>query len=124
MTVQEYFDTLQRDLADRTVILKQALRWRDSGTGTGFIEGHLDLAQRHQLHVAEYVLVDPVFSRRKYRFHLQNSSLELVRRWDNAPHHPNLQTFPHHSHMPDGEVVASPPMDLPRVLDAVAMLLA
>ena len=26
----------------------------------------------------------------------------LISRWDNAPHHKELRTFPHHIHLPDG----------------------
>ena len=34
----------------------------------------------------------------KYRFHWQDASGEVRRRWDNAAHHPEVQTHPHHVH--------------------------
>jgi len=34
----------------------------------------------------------------KYSFHLQDSSGQLLKRWDNATHHPELSTSPHHIH--------------------------
>ena len=34
-----------------------------------------------------------------YRFHWQNSIGSLVKRWDNAPHHPEIATHPHHVHV-------------------------
>lgn len=34
----------------------------------------------------------------KYRFHWQTADGSLIRRWDNAPHHPAVSTFPHHVH--------------------------
>jgi hypothetical protein len=34
----------------------------------------------------------------KYRFHWQNKDGKLLKRWDNAPHHPEINTFPHHVH--------------------------
>lgn len=34
----------------------------------------------------------------KYRHHWQNADGRLVKRWDNAPHHPEIETFPHHLH--------------------------
>lgn len=50
-------------------------------------------------------------------------------RWDNAPHFPALQSFPHHIHEEGGEVKDSPltgdPLqDLSSVLDQVRALLA
>ena len=34
----------------------------------------------------------------KYRHHWQDSEGRLRQRWDNAPHHPEIDTFPHHLH--------------------------
>jgi len=34
-----------------------------------------------------------------YSFHWQNSDNKLVKRWDNAPHHPEIQTYPNHVHI-------------------------
>ena len=34
----------------------------------------------------------------KYRFHWQHESGKLFKRWDNAPHHPEIETFPDHLH--------------------------
>ena len=37
--------------------------------------------------------------RTKYHFHWQDHNNQLIRRWDNAPHHPELDTFPDHVHV-------------------------
>jgi len=37
-----------------------------------------------------------------YSFHWQKESGELIMRWDNAPHHQDNRTFPHHVHTKDG----------------------
>ncbi len=34
-----------------------------------------------------------------YSFHWQDRNGSLVRRWDNAPHHPELDSFPYHIHV-------------------------
>jgi len=34
----------------------------------------------------------------KYRHHWQDSTGRMIKRWDNAPHHPTVDTFPHHLH--------------------------
>jgi hypothetical protein len=34
----------------------------------------------------------------KYRHHWQNANGVLIKRWDNAPHYPTIDTFPHHLH--------------------------
>jgi len=35
-----------------------------------------------------------------YSYHWQDKTGQLKIRWDNAPHHQNLKTFPHHKHTP------------------------
>jgi len=34
----------------------------------------------------------------KYSFHWQKPDGQLVMRWDNAAHHPEISTYPHHRH--------------------------
>ena len=50
-----------------------------------------------------------------YRYHLQRAGNELLFRYDNTPHFPDLPSFPHHKHLHD-EVVASSKPDLHDVL--------
>lgn len=34
-----------------------------------------------------------------YKYHWQDQNQQLIKRWDNAPHFPKLQGFPHHVHI-------------------------
>lgn len=36
-----------------------------------------------------------------YRYHLQDNQNNLIFRYDNAPHFPELENFPHHKHLPE-----------------------
>ena len=40
----------------------------------------------------------------KYSYHWQTQTGALLLRWDNAPHHPEIPTFPHHKH--EGERIS------------------
>lgn len=56
----------------------------------------------------------------KYSFHWQRSDGQLLKRWDNAPHHPEIETFPHHLH--DGSennVQPSSPITAEQFLEAI-----
>ena len=50
-----------------------------------------------------------------YRYHFQGPKNNLLFRYDNTPHFPNLESFPHHKHLESG-VIAS---DQPSVLDVI-----
>ena len=56
----------------------------------------------------------------KYHFHWQDNQGNLIRRWDNSPHHPELGTFPAHVHIgPENRCQPSEPLSLPDVLDQI-----
>jgi hypothetical protein len=61
------------------------------------------------LEVSESVrVVNKIPERISYRHHYQDSVGNLIFRYDNAPHHPETQTHPHHKHLPDKLLNASP----------------
>ena len=57
---------------------------------------------RHLLEISEVIQAEGdslVFI--DYRYHLQDPDHTLIFRYDSAPHHPDVSTFPHHKHLPD-----------------------
>lgn len=56
---------------------------------------------------------------RDYSFHWQDQHSAIIARWDNAPHHRHLATFPHHKHTAEG-VVESTELSLSDVLAEIA----
>ncbi len=77
------------------------------------------LIKGFELHVAEYTVTEPALQRLKYRYHFQTYDKQFVARWDNAPHHPEVETHPEHLHLAQGNVMPSRAMDIPKVLVAV-----
>jgi hypothetical protein len=53
-----------------------------------------------------------------YRYHYQNAQNQLIFRYDNTPHFPDLPTFPDHKHLPNA-VIASEKPPLLHVLQEV-----
>lgn len=58
--------------------------------------------------------------RRKYAFHWQKDSGELIVRWDNAPHFPRLPNFPHHKHFADSSVAPGYDIQVDAVLKYIS----
>ena len=55
---------------------------------------------------------------RKYRFHLQDPEGGLIWRLDNAPHHAEISTRPHHEHRAAGAVIPAGELTLEDLLGA------
>ncbi|MFQ5676868.1 MAG: toxin TumE [bacterium] len=53
-----------------------------------------------------------------YRYHFQDKNNNLIFRYDNTPHFNNLETFPHHKHLPN-EVTASQRPPITEVIEEV-----
>lgn len=55
----------------------------------------------------------------KYSYHWQSADEGFMIRWDNAPHHPEIVTYPDHKHV-DEEVFSSNRISVEEVLSAIA----
>ena len=47
--------------------------------------------------------------RLNYRYHFQDRQNNLIFRYDNTPHFPDLENFPHHKHLRDGIISSEEP---------------
>ncbi|MBS3764000.1 MAG: hypothetical protein KGZ25_11940 [Planctomycetes bacterium] len=55
----------------------------------------LHLRDGSNLHIRDYRFYDGT---RKYSYHWESDSGDFLGRWDNAPHWPELESYPHHFH--------------------------
>jgi len=77
---------------------------------TGYIEGEVGFVGGVRLSFFEFWRrASEGIKREKYRYHLMDTQNQLIFRYDNAPHHPAIATFPHHKHLPDKTVASRPP---------------
>ena len=53
-----------------------------------------------------------------YRYHWQDVDARLILRYDDTPHHPEVDTFPHHQHV-GGMIMASQRPFLPHLLTEI-----
>lgn len=62
------------------------------------------------LEISEALVVqEGTLSWLSYRYHWQDASGRLILRYDNAPHHPETETFPHHKHVEETVVASGRP---------------
>jgi hypothetical protein len=111
--IKEYFHTLLQKLFVSPAVssfktIKQQVQEED---GYLRIKGRLQNGQR--LEFAEYVQVhDDDIVVITYNYQWQDARGDLVKRWDNVPHHKGVDSFPHHIHISETEVISSSPITL------------
>ena len=84
------------------------------------IRGRITFRDGSKLDFLEYIVIkDRKVTRISYRYNFRDSRGKLIFRYDNAPHYPNLSTFPRHKHLSNGRVVESEEPSLPNVLKEI-----
>lgn len=73
------------------------------------------------LNIKDYLFTDGT---RKYAYHWQFPDGHLIRRWDNAPHWPDLLGAPHHCHIGSEVIEPSSAKDISSVLTEIASIIA
>lgn len=96
--VSQYFEIIEKAIeynpAEEAEI---EVERRDATRGT--IEGIIYFADGSRLEFTERVVIEqgrPVKKEYRYQFVRRGTA---VFRYDNAPHHPQIETFPHHKHV-------------------------
>ena len=119
MNAREYYRSVQAAISDAPHVIASQVSFDEIDVNECYIRGVLTLIGDFELHLAEYVIIQPDLQRPKYRYHLQRADGTLVSRWDNVPHHRNVSSFPDHRHSVSGSVHPSPQMDVFQVLRAI-----
>lgn len=119
MNAREYYLGIQAAIHAAPHVLRSDLSFEEIDVNECYLRGVLLLVGNLALHIAEYVITEPVVKREKYRYHLQTADDKLISRWDNVAHHPAVSTFPNHRHDAQGNVQTSSAMSIPQVLEAV-----
>jgi len=78
----------------------------------GFIKGNISFVDGSELSFREYVSTESEPPKRySYSFHYSKNQ-SLIFRYDNAPHHKEISSFPHHKHLKENEVL---PCSIPTI---------
>jgi len=94
--ISDYFDFLKKVANKNPDVVKFRLIKEFIGVNKGFIRFALEMRDGTELHIFEYV--DSGLHKIDYSYHWQNKEKKLIKRWDNATHHKEIETFPHHLH--------------------------
>jgi hypothetical protein len=111
-----YFERIKKRIAKlEWLIERESIDTEyDEDADVGIISGIITFKDGSVFHFKEVLLGKS----RQYRFHYMDGRNNLISRWDTAPHHKELKTFPYHIHLPDC-VKESRPVKLIDVLDEI-----
>ena len=122
--VEDYFDNILQELLISHAVFSFKVMRRVIGDEDGFIRVICRLTNGDIFEFAEYVQTHTnKMSIMTYSFHWQSANGKLVKRWDNVPHHNEVDTYPHHLHLFNGKVIGSAAMNLNKVLEEIEKII-
>ena len=118
--ISGYFREVELRLKNAEIIADKSVDLREFSATEGMLRGRLLFVDGSMLEFMEYLQEE---NRLKYRFHLMDKEGNIVFRYDNAPHHKDVSSFPHHKHLPI-TVVESDEKGIMDVLDEIEILMS
>ena len=119
MLIEEYFSQIDAVIKKSIMAVHIELVKDKRSLYIGFIEGRITFLDGSTLHFVEFVDVRNGINRYKYSYHYQHAEGQMIFRYDMAPHHNELVSFPHHKHLASGEISEAFAMELNTVLDEI-----
>ncbi len=119
MLITEYFQKIESEIAGNVFVLETKLLKDKRSLHIGIIEGELIFTDESVLHFIEFINVKDSVEVYKYSYHYQDRKGILIFRFDMAPHHPEVETFPHHKHTHSNNVIETFAPTLAQVLDEI-----
>ncbi len=120
--VTKYFNKVEETLSDfdhlvEDYILEKLVYTKEKG----MVEGEVFFNNSTQLDFTEVVDTKQK-NKQKYSYQYMNEDKEMIFRYDNAEHHREIKTFPHHKHTTNGIVESKEPT-LKQVLDEIEQII-
>ncbi len=98
--VNGYLQRLYDTVISRGYIEVEQLVFDNRSNERGTITGRLKYHDGSLLELGEVIILrNGQITKLRYSYHYQDASGELIFRYDNAPHYPNIPTHPHHKHV-------------------------
>lgn len=111
--IHDYFSKIQKKLdASKWIIIEQSINFDFISEEMGIITGKLVFIDNSILDFMELISKKEP----EYRFQFMDKNKELIARWDSAPHHKEIATFPYHMHTKKG-VKESKKVALAEIID-------
>ncbi len=125
MTIFEYLQTVKTHLLTNPLVEDFQIVRERMTDNDGHIRVRMTLINDNLMEFSEYIQrLEGDIQVVTYSYHCTDSFCNLIIRWDNTPHFPDLDEFPHHKHIGCPETVqAGQPMNIFKVFNELMLLI-
>jgi len=122
--IQRYVENIEKTVASSSIVLSSNVQKHfGPALETVYLKGHLLIIDSSILEIAIFATESrKTLFIEKYRLNYMSSSGQMLFRYDNAPHHPEIDTYPHHKHTSD-KIVPSTIRSLKDILNEISAII-
>jgi len=96
--ITEYLEDIESFLNNIPFRLSTKIHVENRGDIALYLRGEISFIDGSGFYFKEYFIALPVFKKLAYSYHYQHKDEKLIFRFDNAEHHTEIETYPHHRH--------------------------
>jgi hypothetical protein len=113
--IQKFVAEIEKTIDSSSIVLVSNIqKYFGPGEETVYLKGQITIIDSSTLEISIFATESrEKLSIDKYRLHYRSNAGQMVFRYDNSPHHPEIDSFPHHKHMP-GKIR---PSNIPSIKD-------
>lgn len=122
MNIAEYFESVKDRLLTDSIVVDFKFLKRVDRSNNGHLRVRIFFSDNSNMEFSEFIEqnTEGEIHLVTYSYHWANENGNLIRRWDNALHHPNLENFPHHIHESETNITSGKLVNIFEVLDEIA----
>lgn len=119
ISIVEYFERVQILIKELSTVEIERYEEQVLSEERGNLSIRLRYFDNSLLEISEAIhIIKGTFTWLSYRYHYQNPDGSIIFRYDNTPHHPDVDTYPDHKHAGESVLSAARP-DIEKVLSEV-----
>ena len=100
--IDEHLDEIEKIINDDHLVIFSDFQKIYTSQKTAYIKAKIRFVDNSFLSVFHHVHYEDGLFNFDYRYHYMDSLSLMTFRYDNAPHHPEVKSFPHHKHTSSG----------------------
>jgi len=122
--IQKFVEDIEKTIASSSIVLSSNIqKYFGPALETVYLKGHLLIIDSSILEISIFATESRnTLSIDKYRLHYMNSAGQMLFRYDNAPHYPEIDSYPHHKHTTDKIIPSSMP-SLKDILNEISAII-
>jgi hypothetical protein len=122
--IQEFVAEIEKTIDSSSIVLLSHIqKYFGPGEEAVYLKGQITIIDSSTLEISIFATESSKkLSIDKYRLHYMNAGGQMVFRYDNSPHHPEIDSYPHHKHTP-GKIRPSKRPSLQDIINEISAMI-